>query len=106
MKIKVTTACGIKSIISIQHAYSSTIVNWSSHKSNLANPMTSKFAEYISQNTFKKLPKFKGDGSSLLHATPIVPIHFTHPVCHEATLENYFLVTQVLGVCGNPWILC
>ena len=46
----------------------------------MANPTTSKFTENIGYNTFKKLPKFDGDGSSLLHATPIVPIHLTHPV--------------------------
>ena len=85
IKIKVSTACGIKCVISIWHAYSSIIVNWSSHKSNLANPMTYKFWGNVGQNTLKKLPKFDGHGSSLLHATPIVPIHFTHPVFKWST---------------------
>ena len=46
--------------------------------------MTSKFSENTVQNTHKKLPKFDGHGLSLQHATPIVLIHFTHPVDQES----------------------
>ena len=113
-KIAGDMARNIKSVISIQHAYSSIIVNWSSHKSNLANPMTYKFWGNVGQNTLKKLPKFDGHGSSLLHATPIVPIHFTHPVelkmldlCRKYLMEK-FLEIQIqvilfrIILCAKP----
>ena len=116
MKIKASTVCGIKSIISIWHAYSSSVVNWSSHQSNLAYPrssengfqsflaypMTSKFSWNIVKHTYKKLPKFDGCGTSLWDSTPIVPIHFTQPVCLRFSVR-FFMIPILFQVLDMMW---